>query len=494
MKKESSKKENFTIKEIPLSKISTTDNVRSVTTDVADLAESIRNHGIINPITVYASTGKYQYRVIAGHRRVDAAKIAGLASVPCHVVEFDCMDQVNELAIAENVIRMDMTPYEECVAVHSLLSGQRNTPNQIAKRFGRSLRWVLVRDKLAKAGKEVLEKVKNGKIEIKQAAKLADLPDEVFADELSCCYSLGSYEVERILDSHHHQLSKAPFDKSECECCSKCSACQTDLFDEDQKPICLDSNCWKRKVQEFAKEKAKIINDAGGQAVVEEFCYGNDAYGNRLQDEDEIKKAEENGVKKRFVVAPSTGKVTSYYDKRDMPDYHELTDEEIEAQEEAERMKIRHDEAREDLICDTIRRQLEVSVKTFGDSGLLAIIAFAKLSPYSMIPDCVLDELKIARTNYNGIDSRNIDSDTKVGTLAEALRQSLNNIISKIYNFEILCKAWEIFVRDENVPGRASLADIEPTEEEIEKKMSEIEAAENGDCSDEEENGEDEDV
>ena len=81
---------------------------------------------------------------------------------------------VEEISLTENITRMDMTPYEECMAVKAL-SGKKKTPAAIAKHFGRTLRWVLVRKKLADAGDKVLKKVKEGVIGLDAAAKLASI-------------------------------------------------------------------------------------------------------------------------------------------------------------------------------------------------------------------------------------------------------------------------------------------------------------------------------
>ena len=143
---------------INVERIKDTKNIRDVK-DIDELVASINAHGLINPITV--TEEKDGYRLIAGFRRFAAMKQLGAKEIPCVIRNSD-KDTLDEISLSENITRMDMTPYEECKAVQHLIN-KKNTAKQVAKRFGRSLRWVLVREKLAKAGEKILKKVKNGK-------------------------------------------------------------------------------------------------------------------------------------------------------------------------------------------------------------------------------------------------------------------------------------------------------------------------------------------
>ena len=369
---------------IPIESINESENIRE-TKDTSSLVASIRAHGLINPITVSIDNEKSKtYKVIAGHGRFAALKILEWKNIPCNVITNAA--SLDEISLSENVTRMDMTPYEECIAVHALIN-RKNTPSNVAKRFGRTLRWVLVREKLAKAGEEVLEKVKNGKITIANAQKMADLPDKVFKDELECCYSLEDYTVKGILERYHMDLKKAPFDTTACETCSKCSACQQDLFDEGNEKLCLDLKCWENKIKELAQQKADKLCEDGVVAVVEKFSYDNDGYDHAIKsyEEEMLAKAKEAGIAERAVVNPETAKVTKYFDKRDLPDYHEETEEERDARIEQEEKEAERAEAREDVFVRKIKEQIKEAIRNFGDSGILAL--FAVFKPYSFICD-----------------------------------------------------------------------------------------------------------
>ncbi len=105
--------------------------------DLADLAASIRMHGIIQPLVVQAGEQRGQYVLIAGERRLQAAKQAGLDEVP--VIQREASDQdLLELALIENVQRADLTPLETAEAYRHLAEEFRLNHDQIAERVGKS--------------------------------------------------------------------------------------------------------------------------------------------------------------------------------------------------------------------------------------------------------------------------------------------------------------------------------------------------------------------
>lgn len=474
---------SYNFRVIQIDKINVSKNIRDIN-EISDLAASIEAHGLINPITVSIDDeNEGKYKLVAGHRRFAAVKLNGKKEIPCNVIT-DKSAMLGEISLSENVSRMDMTPYEECLAVHSLIN-KKNTAKQVAKRFGRSLRWVLVREKLAKAGEKALDKVKDGRISIASAQKIADLPDSVFERELDCCYRLDDFTVENILNSYHMDLKKAPFDTTACETCSKCSACQQDLFDDDNKKLCLDKDCWADKIKELAQQKADKLCEDGIVAVVEEFSYGNDGYDHAIKsyEEKELAKAKDAGINERAVVNPKTAKVTKYFDKRDSPDYYEETLEEREARLEQEEKEAERAEAREDVLMRKMKEQIKEAIRNFGESGIFALFAIAK--PYNFICDEEAGKLGIP-SNYDEIKFKDVPDDCPVGKLAACVRNSVNYIIDKrIYNPDLLEKIWNIFARDENIPGRKSIDNLEPTEDEILAEIARKQAEENDENSDE---------
>ena len=103
---------------------------------LADLADSIREHGIIQPLTVRKLQSGY-YQIIAGERRWRAARMAGLNQVPAIVIEADDRKAM-ELAMIENLQREDLNPIEEAEGYQVLMSQYNLTQEETAQRVGKS--------------------------------------------------------------------------------------------------------------------------------------------------------------------------------------------------------------------------------------------------------------------------------------------------------------------------------------------------------------------
>ena len=103
---------------------------------LADLADSIREHGIIQPLTVRKLQSGY-YQIIAGERRWRAARMAGLTQVPATVIEADDRKAM-ELAMIENLQREDLNPIEEAEGYQVLMSQYNMTQEETAQRVGKS--------------------------------------------------------------------------------------------------------------------------------------------------------------------------------------------------------------------------------------------------------------------------------------------------------------------------------------------------------------------
>ena len=103
---------------------------------LAELADSIREHGVIQPLTV-RKLGSGYYQIIAGERRWRAAKQAGLKEIPVVIIEADD-HKAMELAMIENLQREDLNPMEEAQGFHTLMEQYNMTQEQVAQRLGKS--------------------------------------------------------------------------------------------------------------------------------------------------------------------------------------------------------------------------------------------------------------------------------------------------------------------------------------------------------------------
>ena len=126
------------------------------------LADSIAEHGIIQPLTVRELDNGY-YQIIAGERRWRAARIAGLQEVPTVVMEADDRTAM-ELALIENLQRQDLNPVEEALGYRTLVEEFGMTQEEAAQRVGRSRPAVANSMRLLGLCPEVLEQLRRGKL------------------------------------------------------------------------------------------------------------------------------------------------------------------------------------------------------------------------------------------------------------------------------------------------------------------------------------------
>ena len=145
---------------------------------LAELSDSIREHGIIQPLVVTESEDPGRYTLVAGERRWQAAKIAGLTRVPV-VVREAAGRELLELALIENVQRADLNPLEEAVAFQQLAEEFGLTQDEIGKRVGKSRFAISNTMRLLQLPAAVQQVVLDGKLSEGHARAilgLADLP------------------------------------------------------------------------------------------------------------------------------------------------------------------------------------------------------------------------------------------------------------------------------------------------------------------------------
>ena len=139
-----------------------------------ELAESIKEYGVIQPIVVSKQEG--YYAIVAGERRWRAAKIAGLNEIPAIIREDD--DQINrEIALIENIQREDLNPYEKALGIRQLMDKYGMTQEQVSKKIGKSRSSISNTVRILFLAPDVLELVKQGKLTEGHCKALAGIDD-----------------------------------------------------------------------------------------------------------------------------------------------------------------------------------------------------------------------------------------------------------------------------------------------------------------------------
>ncbi len=141
---------------------------------LAELADSIREHGIIQPLTVRRLSSGY-YQIIAGERRWRAAKQAGLDEVPAVIIEADDR-KVMEIGLIENLQREDLNPAEEARGYQVLMEEYGMTQEQVAQRMGKSRPAVTNALRLLNLPEDLMALVEEGKLSAGHARALLGAP------------------------------------------------------------------------------------------------------------------------------------------------------------------------------------------------------------------------------------------------------------------------------------------------------------------------------
>ena len=147
-----------------------------------ELADSIKEHGIIEPIIVKKTIKGYE--LVAGERRTKAAKIAGLEKIPAIVKDFNDQEMM-EIALLENIQREDLNPMDEASAYQKIIELGHMTQEEFAKKFGKSRSHVTNMLGLLKLPASVKELVEKKQITMGHARALSKLEDNEKIMELA---------------------------------------------------------------------------------------------------------------------------------------------------------------------------------------------------------------------------------------------------------------------------------------------------------------------
>lgn len=148
-----------------------------------ELANSIKEHGVVQPILV-RSSGNDKYELVAGERRWRACRIAGLEKIPAIVKELS-EKETSEIALIENIQREDLNPIEEAVAYDTLMDEYGLTQEELSKRVGKSRPFIANTVRLLSLSDQIKELVSTGAVSAGHARALLGLPKERDRQEIA---------------------------------------------------------------------------------------------------------------------------------------------------------------------------------------------------------------------------------------------------------------------------------------------------------------------
>jgi ParB family chromosome partitioning protein len=188
---------------IPISKIEPNKNQPRARFDKAsldELADSIREHGVLQPLTVRSLGGGY-YQIVAGERRWRAARQAEVKELPARIIAADDR-KTAEISLVENLQREDLNPIEEALGYKALVSEYGLTQDEASKRVGKSRPVVANALRLLALPEDVLALVESGELQPGAARALLPLKDgELVRDAASTVINRGLNvrETERLV-------------------------------------------------------------------------------------------------------------------------------------------------------------------------------------------------------------------------------------------------------------------------------------------------------
>lgn len=239
---------------------------------VADLAASIRSLGMIQPLVAMVGQDG-EATLIAGHRRLAAARLAGLDRVPCDVLVGVDEATARRMTFIENLQRRDADPLLESELVGSLVKCGM-TQGEIASETGRGERWVARRLNLSRLSKSWRRRVADGeRITTDCLEHIAAYPEAV-QERLKKERGYGNGElrwgeIKHTFSRETQELKGAAFDRTQCRTCPNNTGCAPDLFDWDGKPAafgrCMDGKCFRRKADGHVKAAVAAAKAAGAE-------------------------------------------------------------------------------------------------------------------------------------------------------------------------------------------------------------------------------------
>lgn len=254
--------------------------------ELAELAESIKQHSLINPVLVRPLDDGDRFELVAGERRYMAAQLAGLDTIDATVRPLTD-EQVLEVQLIENLQRDGLHPLHEAEGYEQLMRLHGHTADELADRIGKSRRYVYARIQLLKLCKEAREAFYDGKLNASTALLVARIPAESLQKEALediCGEGRPPMSTRQAADyiQRHYMLSlaDAPFPTiienlvkgtPACHRCPKNTNAQPELF-EDVKAssagVCTDLACFRQKQTAHLEERIAQARK-NGQKVIE---------------------------------------------------------------------------------------------------------------------------------------------------------------------------------------------------------------------------------
>ena len=328
---------------------------------LAELAESIRQQGVLQPIGV-RPIDENRFEVVFGERRYRASLMAGLETVPA--VIYEVSDEVaEEMAVTENLQRKDVTPIEEANAYQKLIESGRHDVHSLAVQFGKSEDYIRTRLKFTTLIPEIAALLETDEITISVASEICrygeDIQSEVYDRHQKEGVIYGSWRgmkavdvAKRIESDYTTDLDRYSFDKTLCKSCPH-NTNNMMLFCEGSCGKCANRKCLEDMNMAYLVERAVQMSGEHPTAMLARSAYNSN----------------DMAVKRLVELGYEVETLPYYTDYPEMPEEPEADD--YETTEEYEEARKDYEQEQEDYKaeCEDILRG-----STEGDISLYVII------------------------------------------------------------------------------------------------------------------------
>ena len=231
---------------------------------LAELAESIRQQGVLQPIGVRPIDESGKFEIVFGERRYRASLLAGLEEISAILLNVSD-ETAAEMAVTENLQRKDVTPIEEANAYQKLIESGRYDVQSLAVQFGKNENYIRTRLKFVSLIPEIAELLEKDEITISVASEICrygtDIQKEVYdkhlkADSYNSWRGLKAAEVAKFIEQDFTtDLSRYAFDKTLCASCPH-NTNNMMLFCEGGCGNCANRSCLAEMNASYLVEKA----------------------------------------------------------------------------------------------------------------------------------------------------------------------------------------------------------------------------------------------
>jgi ParB family chromosome partitioning protein len=204
-------RKSFGVRHVPTERVDPNPNQPRLAMDqdsLDDLASSVREHGILQPILVRPAAGG-RYQIVAGERRWRAARMAGLDTVPALIEELDD-ETALEISIIENLQREDLSPLDEALMYERMIHEHGYSVRRLAQKLGKDKGYLENRLRLADAPPEVKELVSVRKDTLSAAYELMKVPDAKKRKRLADQVARGELSLVKLKERIEGRRSRTP--------------------------------------------------------------------------------------------------------------------------------------------------------------------------------------------------------------------------------------------------------------------------------------------